>query len=155
MDYRKNWPESRAVSKQCLAGMEEERRALGFFRRNIQMSDRESKVLGYIAMVPGTINVICDGKSCVVAGSEKLMQRYISVFSSDRDLHYEIKKARYGQVIQAMKLGGVYSFDEESYSRFFPLAQEEGIRLVDFTPDSRCKPDGSAIHLMQVRWIPR
>jgi len=36
---------------------------------------------------------------------------------------YEIKKARYGHILKCLKLGASYSFDEESYGRFYPLAK--------------------------------
>ena len=97
------------------------------------MSDKDTKVLGYVAVKPGTINVLCDGDSCIVAGSEKKMNEYIKTLSVDRNAKYQISKARYGHVLKAMKLGGVYSFDQESYSRFYPLACDMGI-LSPFIP---------------------
>lgn len=119
------------------------------------MSDKDTKVLGYIAVQSGTINVLCDGDSCIIAGSEKQMQEYIAVFTVDSKTEFRITKARYGQVLQAMKLGGAYSFDRESFSRFCPLAREDGFELVDFTPDIQFKPDGPALSLMRVQWIPK
>jgi hypothetical protein len=117
------------------------------------MSGKDTKVLGYVAVKPGTINVLCDGDACIVAGSEKKMNEYIKTLSVDRNAKYQISKARYGHVLKAMKLGGVYSFDQESYSRFYPLACEDGIELVDFTPDNQERPNGTAISLMRVQWI--
>ncbi|TRZ51445.1 hypothetical protein D4S03_05140 [bacterium] len=116
------------------------------------MSDRDSKVLGFVASIPGTINMFCDGDSCVVAGSEKQMQDYIAAMSSDPKVKYRITKARYGHVVQAMKLGGAYSFDRESFSRLAPLVQQEGIDLVDFTPDAQTKEEGQGIPLMRLTW---
>ena len=52
-----------------------------------------------------------------------------------------------------MILGGAYSFDQESYSRFYPLACDDGIDLVDFTPGNQKRPHGPAISLMRVQWI--
>ena len=117
------------------------------------MSDKDTKVLGYVAVRVGTINVLCDGDSCIVVGAEKKMNEYIKTLSVDRNAKYQISKARYGHVLKVMKLGGVYSFDQESYSRFYPLASEDGIELVDFTPDNQERPDGRAISLMRVHWI--
>ena len=119
------------------------------------MGDRDTKVLGYVAVRPGTINVLCDGDSCIVAGSEKQMREYIAAFSADRDAAYRISKARYGHVLQAMKLGGAYSFDRESFSRFCPLAQADGLDIVDFTQNNQERPDGPAIPLMRVQWVIR
>jgi hypothetical protein len=117
------------------------------------MSDKATKVLGYVAVQTGTINVLCDNNSCIVAGSEKNMEEYIAALSVDRNVTYRISKARFGQVISAMKLGAAYSFDRESFARFSPLARKEGIELMAFTPDNQAKPDDSAIPLMRVQWL--
>ena len=124
-------------------------------RRKVNcMGDKSTKVLGYVAVVPGTINVLCDGDSCIVAGSEKLMRDYIASFCRARTAEYHVRKARYGHVLQSMKLGAAYSFDAESFSRFSPLAREDGIEPVDYTPANRGRPDGPAIFLMRVNWVP-
>ena len=117
------------------------------------MRDTDSKVLGFVASIPGTINMLCDGDSCIVAGSEKQMQGYITAMSSDPKTKYRITKARYGHVVKAMKLGGAYSFDREAFSRLAPLARQDGIDLVDFTPAVRTKQEGRGIPLMRVTWI--
>lgn len=116
------------------------------------MSDRDSKVLGFVASIPGTINMFCDGDSCIVAGSEAQMQKYIALMSSNHKAKYRIIKARYGHVVQAMKLGGAYSFDREAFSRLAPLAQQDGIDLVDFTPDAQTRQEGTVIPLMRLTW---
>lgn len=116
------------------------------------MINKDTKVLGYIAVQPGTTNVLCDGDSCIVAGSETLMEEYIAAFSGSRRAGHCTSKARYGHVIQAMKLGGIYSFDRESFTRFQPLARKDGMELIDFTPEDRSKPEGPAISLMRVQW---
>ena len=116
------------------------------------MSDRDSKVLGFVASIPGTINMFCDGDSCIVAGSETQMQNYIAVMNSNHKAKYRIIKVRYGQVVQAMKLGGAYSFDREAFSRLAPLAQQDGIDLVDFTPDAQTRQEGPVIPFMRLTW---
>jgi hypothetical protein len=35
------------------------------------MSDKDAKVLGYVAVKPGAPDVLCVGDSCVVAGSDE------------------------------------------------------------------------------------
>jgi hypothetical protein len=117
------------------------------------MSDKATKVLGFIAVVPGTINVLCDGDSCAVMGSEKALKHYIAISADEPDIKYRITKARYGHVLRAMKMGGAYSFDRESFSRFCPLAREDGIDVVDFTPENQRKQQGTGIPLMRVQWI--
>ena len=48
-----------------------------------------------------------------------------------------IMKTRFDEILRGMRMGGAYSFDEESYGRFLPLARGEGMGFedVDFTPD--------------------
>ncbi|MEW6669921.1 MAG: hypothetical protein AB1512_32325 [Thermodesulfobacteriota bacterium] len=117
------------------------------------MSERDMKVLGYVAQRQGKPEMVCDGDSCVVAGSERKMTDYIKAFSNSPSASYQISKARYGHVMKVMKLGGAYSFDEESYPRFYSLAREDGMELVDFTPTNQDRPEGPAISLMRVQWI--
>ena len=118
------------------------------------MGAKLTKVLGYVAIQRGSAEVLCDGDSCIIAGSEKLMKLYLNVFASRPESDYRISKARYGHVLKVIRLGGVYSFDRESFARFCPLAREDGFDTVDFTPEDRSKPDGPALPLMRVQWIP-
>ena len=95
------------------------------------MSAYDSKVIGYIASTSRT-NVICVEKdACVVAGSEKAMNRYLSEINIADKVTVSIRKARFGDIVRVMKLGGKYSFDKESYSRFYPLAIKIGMLLED------------------------
>lgn len=116
-------------------------------------ADKHTKVLGYVSRCPGSINMLCDGDSCIVAGSEAAMKRYISDMAGDKSGDYNISKARYGQILQALKLGAGYSFDSESFSRFCPLAVEDGMEMIDFTPDDQDNSDGSGIPLMRIQWL--
>jgi len=46
-----------------------------------------------------------------------------------------IKKIRFGEIVQGINKGAPYSFDEQSYNRFYPLANKVGFSLKeeDFT----------------------
>lgn len=117
------------------------------------MSDKESKVIGFIAQRKGTVDLLCDGDSAVVAGSEKKIREYISTFMGRSDSNYEIKKARYGHILQCLKLGAAYSFDEESYDRFYPLVIQEGKKLVEFGKDANQATGKTGLHLLRVKWV--
>lgn len=106
----------------------------------------DNKVIGYFAYEPGG-KVVCDGDSCVIAGSEEKMRRYIAEFGKSTKT-VTVKKTRFGEIKRGMELGGAYSFDEESYSRFHPLARKAGINAgsEDF---SEQRP--GRVHLVRVQ----
>jgi hypothetical protein len=88
----------------------------------------DSKVIGYFAYSSPT-EVICDGDACVISGSEESMRNYIKSVPSTHPKRNTIKKTRFGEIIDGIKRGGSYAFDEQSYNRFFPLANKIGFNL--------------------------
>ncbi len=72
-----------------------------------------------------------------MAGSYKTMKEYLAKSTTTPPRKIKIVKARFGEIISGMRLGGGYSFDAESYRKFLPLAREEGMDFddADFTPD--------------------
>ena len=88
----------------------------------------DSKVIGHFAFKSHT-EVVCDGDACIIAGSESAMRTYIASYSKAEPNSHVIKKTRFGDIIQGMKHGGAYAFDEESYGRFYPLANRVGYEL--------------------------
>ena len=98
------------------------------------MAERDTKVIGYFAYLSKS-EVACDEDACLIAGSQTAMRRYLSI-SNPKTVHrYTIKKTRFGEIMKGMSLGAAYAFDEESYSRFYPLALEVGLPVTpaDFT----------------------
>ena len=96
----------------------------------------DSKVIGYFAYLSPT-QVVCDGDACVISGSKETMRNIINInFISSGVLEQPtIKKTSFGEIIAGMKIGSAYAFDEESYNRFYPLANRVGFDLKeeDFT----------------------
>lgn len=86
-----------------------------------------TKVIGYFSHTDE--NVFCDGDACIIAGSEELMKGYLRNLSGndERDV---IQKVRFGEVLEGLRLGGAYAFDEESYGRFFHLANRNKVKDV-------------------------
>jgi len=117
------------------------------------MSDKESKVIGFIGQRKGTLDLLCDGDSAIVAGSEKKIREYISTSMGRSTSNYEIKKARYGHILQCLKLGAAYSFDEESYNRLYPLAIQEGRKLVEIGKEANKTTGKTGLHLLRVKWV--
>lgn len=88
----------------------------------------DSKVIGYFAKLSPT-EVVCEGDACVIAGSEDEMKRYIKKISNNALKQAVIKKTRFGEIMNGIKLGAPYAFDERSYERFYPLANKMGLNL--------------------------
>lgn len=83
-----------------------------------------SKVIGYFSY--GSEAVFCDGDACIIAGTEEKMSQYLRKLA-DGGENDRIKKTRFGEIMEGLKRGGAYAFDEESYERFLQCAETNGI----------------------------
>lgn len=88
----------------------------------------DSKVIGYFAYSSPRA-VVCSGKACVISGSEGAMRTYLQEFGAKGG--HTIRKTRFGEIMQGIRLGAAYAFDEESYGRFLPLGRAAGLALSD------------------------
>ena len=116
------------------------------------MKDHSNKVIGYFAIRKGSANMLCDGDALVIAGSLQLMTRYISKLSDDKPSGYKVKKTRYAEIMQGMKLGGVYTFDKVAFNKFLPVLKSEGNAVAEFEFAADPKPHPDAVRLMRVSW---
>jgi hypothetical protein len=90
------------------------------------MQHRDSKVIGYFGY-HSRMQVACtDVDACVISGSRETMAEYLAKIDPGAS-NGTIRKTRFGEILRGMKLGAAYAFDEKSYARFYPLAQEAGI----------------------------
>ena len=105
------------------------------------------KVIGYLAYITKT-ELICEGDSCIIAGSREKMKSYIRLKNPQMLGTATITKARFGDIKRSLKLGAAYSFDEEAYNRFYPLAGKAGINAgpEDFTGET---PTG--LHFVRIQ----
>ncbi|MBW2599342.1 MAG: hypothetical protein JRC60_04480 [Deltaproteobacteria bacterium] len=117
------------------------------------MKSRHKKVVGYFAIQVGTPNIVCDGDACVIAGSQKALNRYIKKMIGQNISDYQIRKTRYGEILQGMRMGGVYTFDSKAYKNFLPLAKADGMPLAEFQFREDPKPHEDAVRLLRVQWI--
>ena len=100
------------------------------------------KVIGWFSYSDkGT--VFCDGDSCIIAGSKELMEEYIRKMSCNQnsDERDVIKKTRFEEILKGLEHGAAYSFDKESYSRFFPIMRA---KEVDDLPEPNFVDGGSS-----------
>ena len=94
------------------------------------MSERESKVIGCFAYSSRKA-VVCSGKACVISGSEMAMRKYILEMDPEGAAGHTVRKTRFGEIMQGLRLGAAYAFDAESYRRFLPLGREAGLALAE------------------------
>ena len=93
-------------------------------------ADRDSKVIGYYALA-SIRDIVCSGGGCVIAGFEVSLQAFVEGFDVDIARTCTIHKARFGEIVAALKRGAPYAFEEASWARFFPLAVEVGLPGAD------------------------
>jgi hypothetical protein len=94
------------------------------------MGHQDHKVIGYFAYNSPT-EVICTGEACVISGSYSAMQAYLSEINPEGPSTSQIKKTRFGEIVNGLRLGAAYAFDEEAYQRFYPLAKQIGIAVAE------------------------
>lgn len=94
-------------------------------------ADRDSKVIGYYALA-SVKNIVCSGGACVIAGSEESMRGCVEDFDPGLARVCTIHKIRFGEIVGGLKYGGAsYAFEEVSYARFYPLAVEIGLPVLE------------------------
>ena len=118
------------------------------------MSKPLHSVIGYLAMF-SRYELLCDGDACIIAGSADKLKEYMAAHRERLSARYEIKKVRFEALLQGMRAGAAYAFDEEAYNRFYPQAQRAGLKVgpEDFStplPSGLRRP---AIHLVRVQCL--
>ena len=117
------------------------------------MRETGREVVGYFAIRKGTKSILCDGDACVIAGSQKALNSYILNLAGDNSSQYSVKKTRYREIFQGMRMGGVYTFDKRAYNKFLPLAKADGMNPAEFEMEDDPKPHEHAVRLMRVKWF--
>lgn len=86
------------------------------------------KVIGFFAY-RSRAEVVCAGHdACLIAGSEEAMREYVRELTGMSGDTCTIRKTRLGEILDGIAVGAAYAFDEESYSRFLPLARAAGLQ---------------------------
>jgi len=68
------------------------------------MKNNHTQVIGYFAVRRDTANILCDGDACVIAGSQKEMNRYIFSLGRKNPIDFDVKKTRYGEILQGLHM---------------------------------------------------
>jgi hypothetical protein len=64
---------------------------------------------------------------------------------------FTIRKTRLGEILDGVRAGAAYAFDEEAYSGFLPLARAAGLPAVD-ADFERARSEGR--QFFTVRYVP-
>ncbi len=91
------------------------------------MSKHDRTTIGYLA-VHSTMDVLCDGDACIIAGRQSVMHKYLEPTAQSAS-DFQIRKTNFGEVLEGLSRGGAYAFDEKSYNIFYPLANKSGLNL--------------------------
>ncbi len=105
------------------------------------------KVMGYFSYT-GDGQVFCDGDACIIAGCIQSMKFYLQRMSENqgRDI---IKKTRFGEIIDGLRRGGAYAFDQEAYTRFLSVGKMNGM---DGLPTTEAFSDPPAtMHFIRIQ----
>jgi hypothetical protein len=95
------------------------------------MQSSHSKVIGFFAYRSRDEVVCVEHDACLIAGSEEAMRQYVREFAGRTSALFTIRKTRFGEILDGIRIGAAYGFDEESYSRFLPLARAAGLQAAD------------------------
>ena len=102
------------------------------------MPDNLTKVIGCFAY-KSPESVVCSGPGCVIAGSEKAMADYLREIDPAGWRNNTIRKTRFGEILRGMELGASYAFDQESFTRFHPLARAAGVETTEADFDTAAR----------------
>ena len=120
------------------------------------MLDRDTRVIGYFACLsPG--HVVCtDVDACVVSGSRRAMEEYLSGIHPRGAHKATVRKTRFGEIVRGLELGAAYGFDQESYARFYPLALDAGIPVAPADFEAQ-RHEGARFFTVRLTgsWLPR
>ena len=92
--------------------------------------------------------LICDGNAALVAGTKDKLRLYIRQRNPGALEKITIIKARFGDIKRGMNSGAAYSFDEEAYNRFYPLARKSGM---DIGPEDFSGETPTGLHFVRIQ----
>lgn len=93
------------------------------------MPANETKIIGFFAYSSPREVVCTDNAACIIAGFQKSMEEYLKELDPHNRKIRTIRKTRFGEIMQGLLQGAAYAFDEDAYSRFYPLAREAGLEV--------------------------
>ena len=109
-----------------------------------------TKVIGYFSYTPEG-DIFCDGDACVIAGAEDKLKKYLQEMlgNDSRDI---VRKTRYGEIIEGLRQGGAYAFDEEAYHRFVQCCSSNKIE-VPLSNKSPTSDENDQLFFVRVQFV--
>ena len=93
------------------------------------MANHDTKIIGFFAYASQNEVLCTDVDACIITGSQKSMKEYLKELDPNNISKHTVRKTRFGEIMNGLKLGAKYAFDEDSYFEFYPLAREEGLNV--------------------------
>lgn len=98
--------------------------------------NNDMKLIGYFAYED--VEALCiEEDACLVVDSKEKMEYHIKEMEKEegQKRKYRIRKTRFGEIMEGIKLGEAYAFDEWSYKRFYSLGKEKGMELKEWNEE--------------------
>ena len=103
-------------------------------------------LIGYLAH--NGVQVLCDGEACVVTGSrhgiQEIVQRFGARFADMRT----IQAAPFSDILDGLRRGAAYCFDEVAYGHFLEPGRRIGLALSD---EDFSDPGPLGMHFVRVQ----
>lgn len=116
----------------------------------VTVNQNYSKVIGVFAYRARTEVICVNTDACLIAGSEEAMREYVSEFTDSAPDELTIRKTRFVEILDGVRTGAAYAFDEQAYSRFLPLAREAGLSATE-ADFEKARAEGR--RFLCVRWV--
>ena len=112
------------------------------------VESHEDAVVGYFAS--GGLNVMCDGDACIIASSREQMNQIMARQPGHPPQPMSVRPTTFGEIMQGLKMGAAYAFDEGAYAILLPLAQRCGLPL---GPEDFTDPGPHGVHLVRIQLL--
>lgn len=103
-------------------------------------------LIGYL--VHNGVEVLCDGDGCVIAGSRHAIQAIVQRFGARFADMRTIQAAPFSDILDGLRRGAAYCFDEVAYGRFLEPGRQIGLALGD---EDFSDPGPLGMHFVRVQ----
>ena len=91
------------------------------------MTPGNDQVVGYFAYMRRDQVICTEVDACVISGTSEAMRLYVEEVHPGQADNATVRKTRFGEIMDGLRRGAAYAFDEGAYQRFYPLARAAGV----------------------------